>query len=1287
MKRIQVAGYDTIVEFPDSVGDDEIKRVLKERFPETSEQLVARVTNPETDAESITFEDFKRFKVERPDASWGDLGSAVVTGAATVANEVADGVVAGMKQTAKGNLGTVAKSAAEGAGRGTVDVGILAARIGDHITTKLEDLVGGESEGDLEDQFNRFKAIKRLDNWREKARKGDTTVMKVFGIKAEDVDPELSEAFSYVLDPTVLTGAGLGGKVGMKAAQLAAKPVAAAGRAMEAGAGFLRRAGEKVEGGLEAATKFADDIVPGGGRYLPGAIGAGAVVSGGVGYGAAALGAIPTLELGGAIARGLSESMALAPTRTGTLARLARNAPDTWAGRAAGKLEVFDRAIEYTGRMMSGGAAGATVGAGLGFAAGGLEGAAQGLGTGLAAGSGGGVMGRAYEGLSGNALRAAESADYGRFRESVDPDTGAFLDGLGERERIQAMDLIEIGNGMAGGDTVRVLPSAKFREQFGEQVGAQVVQGERPVIYIDGGRGDMRTLSHETFHAIARLDGFDAMALKIADRIKTLHGDDAIGQFMDEYMLRLDSDARSKFAQRETKQADILEEMGAEYFAHFLTGKQSSFLVRGDGPVKTAVDAVAKRFAANKLERIAGSFESPIFDSRIKQSKAIDIAMSELAAARRRAHRAVELSTDAPVQIIGVDDLGDETKFNQLVKMGLAKTDAKGRRVLTKRGEEKKIAAATTAAVARAVESTLDTGGLVKQVDGSYAGHLSPEQFDAILGAADVPDKVKEVLKFMRANAREGRPANVTYGAATFRTKTGKVRYRNLPVSNRDVLIYETIVSPKTGTMRAKVLDMSYMHAKARREFLGSERIQREFGTVDNLVRTLHDYIRGLQSGAQPTADIVGGEAKRNILNKMLGIRNVGGNPLIPEGTGPKGGDHPWRDFRLDRVIAMRQLDGDPLSFSDAAYRRGQTNFKPGATQRIREDDIARFTPAPDNPNADIRDFIGKRVQMLTTDQSTSVDKEAGGMVVQFRGGPGYLKLFDGWAFTDKKAASGFRTRWEKDGRPFIGLTSLSPRNHLNSKLTRRYIGAKWKGAVESGQIGKTVANRHIREVMRRFLAGKNKLDAAGRKLVAGVKNYQDLGPAIEAMPWAAAGDLWAKFDGKTLPIPQEKLRELGLDTDSIATETREPAYHGVETGALLAIAEYDGTAPVYRPEINESYPWFVPLKDKAFLKDFADALELTSYPQVRAKHGGPNAHVMMVKGPILDKLESGDVRFTPATQLKAPGGAVYESPTGHRAVQTSGRAKVRVYDPAGRRIGPLFSSVEKAQDWVRKQR
>jgi len=60
--------------------------------------------------------------------------------------------------------------------------------------------------------------------------------------------------------------------------------------------------------------------------------------------------------------------------------------------------------------------------------------------------------------------------------------------------------------------------------------------------------------------------------------------------------------------------------------------------------------------------------------------------------------------------------------------------------------------------------------------------------------------------------------------------------------------------------------------------------------------------------------------------------------------------------------------------------------------------------------------------------------------------------------------------------------------------------------------------------------------------------------------------------------------------------------------------------------------------------------------------------------------------RFRPIYALNSRGGTIYANERRDRAIQLSSRSGVRVYSNRGKRIGPVFSSVEEAQDYLRRR-
>jgi len=91
-----------------------------------------------------------------------------------------------------------------------------------------------------------------------------------------------------------------------------------------------------------------------------------------------------------------------------------------------------------------------------------------------------------------------------------------------------------------------------------------------------------------------------------------------------------------------------------------------------------------------------------------------------------------------------------------------------------------------------------------------------------------------------------------------------------------------------------------------------------------------------------------------------------------------------------------------------------------------------------------------------------------------------------------------------------------------------------------------------------------------------------------------------------------------------------------------------------------------------------------TGRPVVSGDVAISTGNTVFVKNPVFASADQ--FRFSPQRSLNNRGGAVYTTAEGHRAVQTSSRAGVRVYGPTGRRIGPVFQSVEAAERHLSQQ-
>jgi len=964
MQQIYLEDYDVNLEFPDQMSEDRIKDIIKRDYPEPDEKLVARFENPETPSSSLTREDFVRYKQARPDMTWGQVpgvvAEAAVDTAARIVNNLPDAV------RTYGNIfdpGTSARTFLEGAARGTYDTETLIQMAKGYIGSKI-DAFGGVSEDETTNQYNNFVKLKELQNVRGAIERGDKSAWNEYadwsgmaGAKLDlaKINTQAAELTGEFIDPTFVVP---GGKIASKASRAAARtlgaPVRAAGRAAsiasEYTGGLIEGAKNRIKGATEvideATGGLANVVVPGG----VGAAVAGGVVGGGTAGLVGAAVATPTLlDVAGGLLTGFGEAMSHTPTRLGGMARVHMHQPDTIAGKLAGRLQFLDRPVDYAGRAATGAVIGGAVGGGIGLASGGLEGLAQGIGSGGVLGAGGATLGRAVEGLTGASLRNAQDSDYGRWIETKSVEDRERLAGISSREdRIARMDAEQIL--LQGSATVRhVDPDFevvvnKKRRKLGKAAGFLGEEDGKPVVYLNV-NADAQTMLHETFHAMARLDGFDAMVSTIKNTIGRMYTPEQVNDFIRDYENRLKAqiDISQRYQEKmggssQAKVDYILEEMGAEYFANFIKGKNSNYIFSGSSFAE-GLKGVFDRFTKGKLDRFYDAFQSPIFDQQIRQSRRLDSAMRDLVKARREAGRKVELSMDEPVKTYSAVDLSDDDTFREMEAMGVAKTDRSGKRVIMGDSEQKKIAKERARTITNILDQVGGEGGLTRQPDGSYRGaRFSAGQLQALLDSPLINDTIKKALaEYSKINEAD-QYVNVTYGASTMKTKLGKTRAKNLPISNRNAILYDLVISPITGTITARVLDMSLTESKARRLYNQTAEMQKIFGSEAQMFLDLHSYINALRSGEKRTAEVLGSQRKSDFLNKILSVRNVKGNPEVPEGTMTArqrrlfegGKDFPWRSFRLDRIVALQQKEGRPIvSFSESAYQRAQTHFMP----------------------------------------------------------------------------------------------------------------------------------------------------------------------------------------------------------------------------------------------------------------------------------------------------------------------------------------------------------------------
>ena len=328
-------------------------------------------------------------------------------------------------------------------------------------------------------------------------------------------------------------------------------------------------------------------------------------------------------------------------------------------------------------------------------------------------------------------------------------------------------------------------------------------------------------------------------------------------------------------------------------------------------------------------------------------------------------------------------------------------------------------------------------------------------------------------------------------------------------------------------------------------------------------------------------------------------------------------------------------FDATDIKSADPATYDDQGNLIPLSERFNPESDDIRRMPEPE---AEIEQFKGQNIQVLTSDMSIVKDIARGKDVVAMQGGPAFLDN-RGWGFTTKGAAEAFRERWKKSGQPLIGLTTLTPNNHLNSSAARRAYALKWRDAVAEGVISKTAANKHIRQAMLRIMRSdaKSSLVKTAQPVAKKIKTVDDLVEHFPEVPWGSSPVFYQKLTARTLPLKPVKLEEAGLDIESIAEELRQPEFQGAGLGDLFAVARYDGSAPKHRPDLNKAYPWFIAMPKRAVLKEMVSVADLTTDPRVFRKKdpstGQLSAQPLMTTGVMLDNVTKGT--FPKATRRK----------------------------------------------------
>ena len=950
--QIQVGSQ--VVEFPDSVGQDEAQRILSEQFPATGEDIAGAMQDPAYKPsvdDYLKFEEFSKNK----QTDWVNTIAQSVDAAA--------GMISGA--VSQGAQGAVANplNYIEGAAQGTRQLYGLVAQSQDPASPlfKFKDLVAGT--GTPESRYNQFLEARDFANTTARLERGEEGIV----VPPEYTNPEFVQGVSMILDPTLaLPGIGEVLGAGKLATRAVGKGTQLAGRAITG----VARPLERVAGAAERMTAEALGMAPEALRNTAATAGlAGAL---GIAPEAAAFAAIPAgirtaREAGEALSRA-GENLMTQPSRIGPLEAIGAAPGANLRQRMLGVVGQYggDAALDASLRGIAGGIEGAAVGTGLGFLSGGEEGAAAGLGSGLAQGAAGALGARGFERLTGRAAKEARAGDLGRFIDAQqDPTTKTLFERVRDQHGVDAasslMDLQGLVRGKFGDVEVIYRNNKDFADQFGGTArGVQVDDlGGRPAVVINAdiigkgtGDGPLYTLGHELFHALEKTTQLEGGATEIKDALvgRWIQEGDitrklAEGAFNDAEIEARFNEYRDKLAAGNQQRADqlaqfdtidkkagyVASELAAEHFAGLLAGQKPDALLKGfTGLTRQLLDSALTQNASRALADAAATIErtfgvkptdSVLFPDLKQASPQVNAMLRDLLRARRKLDERITMENEGPAKVLKPQDVSNPIAAKQLVDLGVAEKMPDGS-VRNLSDEEIRVREEKDTA---AIRTILEGVPGARVVDGEILGRFSPEQLSAIEQSQAVSSRMKDKIRAVNAAMDAGNSLFLNYGAATRRVKnrlTGKFtsKYNSgIRISQREVLPYSFYLS-KADNPVIKAIDISKIRGALDKLTAPDGGVAAGlWDNVDGFMSDLAAYFTNLDAGegARRSAEIFGQE-KAKFLGDFVNEQEKGGRKFV-------------RDFRLDRIGSTAPMDFR-ARISEDAIQKSKMRWMPAET-------------------------------------------------------------------------------------------------------------------------------------------------------------------------------------------------------------------------------------------------------------------------------------------------------------------------------------------------------------------
>lgn len=830
------------------------------------------------------------------------------------------------------------------------------------------------------------------DRWRKGVPPPDASVSVITGQPAP-FNADVADAQSLVTSPMVLVPFGKAMTPAKSLARgAAAQVLEKGGRAAEIAGEAVRKVAavpEKLAGrgftwlsGSADAGAAAENVVKRGsvptaaaglaGFGVPGLTETAAAVAGGKVAGR-------TLQGAGEAAQAAGRSVAEGPSRYGLFDRIAKDskAPE-WLRRAANAAKPLDPAVSLAGSAAKGGAEGAAIGTVLGAAADGEEGAAAGFGSGLAFGAGGGLAGRIVG--AGRYNEGLKERDLAAWLGSKSADEVANISNL-KLSRDQALNLADmerLAKGVGQDVEFRYVTDKQFSELFGVGKGAQVVNGDRPVVFVNTGYKGGRSMFHETLHALDALEGFAPQRQQL-NRVlfdqtlpdgqvvsKGIYTAADLAEFTSQYRSRLNEAARSEFdlLTPEDRTARIMSEVRSESFANLVNGYSGNSVLGSRGIKRRVADALllAEGDAMlgkmrRALESVGVKFEasgdpSELFVKNgkpITNTPAVDAALRDYVRAKDNITRKLVAGDGAeePTLVVRPGDLLSKGNaglvdtfkdFDVFAKNpdGSVKMMG-GVPVLLSEREIKLVQSKRVDAMIDALTKVPNLGeadSVKLKPNGAWEGRVFSEKQIAAFDA--LPDDVlspamKAKLRQLNELARQdGQQIILDYNAAL---RGGRYSSGIAPSTRAAVPL--TFNISKAGNFYMTTLDTTHFFRK-----LGQWRKSkpRAFdawgGDVDAFLRDsftyLDNHVNGRSGAVNLDSDAAAAVHKKNVINDFFnvpkGAGNEDANPVQLSQRGDK--DNLIRSRRFDRINRITPGAGDKFPIR---YELQKANFMPAA--------------------------------------------------------------------------------------------------------------------------------------------------------------------------------------------------------------------------------------------------------------------------------------------------------------------------------------------------------------------